>query len=252
MRSIEKFLGSCTVPLVYQADNRTFVHGTGTFVKFGARRYLVTAAHIFSGIDPACLAVPEAPTNAHIWTLGNITIHHPKEKDEFDVAVVRLEDDDFCDRISKGWRFLEPHNVSATSLASSDYIVAGYPTVTVEKKVGLLVPQALMQLYTGPYDGPVEGGRSNLDIFLRYSRNAEGAYGDTKPTPDLSGISGASVWNIDTKPNGLWAPESILKIVGVQVSFKHSSYLRAKSWALVSEVVCRVDPEAVGSFEGVE
>lgn len=240
MRSIEQFLGSCTVPLVYQSNGRTFVHGTGTFFQLGQYRYLVTAAHIFKDIDPKDLAVPEGPTNTHIWTLGNITIHHPKEQDEFDVAVVRLEDEDFCSRIAKGWRFLGESNVAPDSLVSTDYIVAGYPTATVEHKPGCLVPQALMQLYTGPYEGPVDGNRASLDVLLRYSKTAKGVFGDMKPTPDLGGVSGASIWAVAATPDGLWAPDTMLKIVGVQVSFKHSSYVRGKSWALVSEIIRRI------------
>jgi hypothetical protein len=247
MQSIEQFLGSCTVPLIYQAGDRTFVQGTGTFFKFGDKHYLVTAAHVFTGIDPQELGVPDAPVNAHVWTFGNVTIHYPKD-DDFDVAILHLQDEEFCARVSRTWLFLQPKNV-AVSPTADNYIVAGYPTETVTKVDSQLVSKALCQLYTGPYDGPVDGGRTQFDFFLRYTRNAKGAFGESRVTPNLSGVSGASVWAFGANSSSFWAPESLLKIVGIQVSFKHSSYVRAKSWALVYEVLRRIDPQAAALID---
>lgn len=249
MVSLEQFLASCTVPLIYQYADRTFVQGTGTFFSFGEKKYLVTAAHVLNDIDPKSLAVPEAPTkaNSQVWTLGSITVCHPKDED-FDVAVIHLRDEKFLERVSCNWHFLRSSNVS--TVPTAEYIVAGYPTATVEKVNGLMMPQkGLLQLFTGPYMGPIEGDCSKFDMFLRYSRQAAGAFGGDIHTPELHGVSGASVWSIGKRSGAIWAPESLLRIAGIQVSFVHSSYVRMKTWDLVLEVLRRADPDAAAAFE---
>jgi hypothetical protein len=39
--------------------------------------------------------------------------------------------------------------------------------------------------------------------------------------------------------SALWAPEKVLKVVAVQVSFKHSEYVPAEWWTLVRKIFRR-------------
>lgn len=237
MASIERFLTACTVPLIYQNGDNAGVLATGTFFEHDGRHFLVTAGHIFKGIDPANLGVPaKAGKDVCVWHFGHAQIHHPRNTDEFDVAVVELQDQDFITLARAGWLFLGAANVSCVTQADQ-YIVAGYPNETVKNVNGVLTPAALMQLYTGPYEGEVQNGRGEFDFFLRYSREAGNTYGGRKPTPDLGGVSGAAVYSVVPKSEAIWAPENILKVVGIEVAFFHSSYVRVKSWALVSHIL---------------
>jgi hypothetical protein len=52
MGATERFLISCTVPLIYQNAQRICVLGTGTFFEVGGRHFLVTTGHLFKNIDP--------------------------------------------------------------------------------------------------------------------------------------------------------------------------------------------------------
>lgn len=241
MGSIERFLTSRTVPLIYQTDENVGVHGTGTFFEHGGRPFLVTAGHVFNGIDPSNLGVPErAGKDVSVWHFGHAKIHHPRNTDEFDVAVVELQDRDFIALVKAGWRFLSTSNVAPPNPTTEQFIVAGYPNETVKNNAGVLTPSALMQLYTGSYDGEVRDGRGEFDLLLRYSPEAGNMFGMRKATPALGGVSGAAVYSVMPSTGALWAPESILKVAGIQVSFMHSKYVRAKTWALVSHVLSLV------------
>lgn len=244
LASIERFLIASTVPLVYQKDDVLGVLGTGTFFEQDGRHYLVTAGHVFRGIDPLDLGVPEmAGKNACVWNFGDAQIHHPRDTDEYDVAVVELQDQDFIALAHAGWLFLNSSNVTSIATPSDQYLVAGYPNETVQNVSGVLTPSSLLQLYTGPYDGEENSDRGEHDLLLRYSREAGNTYGVSKATPDLGGVSGASVYAVLPCIENVWAPENILRVVGIQVSFMHSRYVRAKSWALVSHIISLISHE---------
>jgi hypothetical protein len=238
LASIERFLVGCTVPLIYEGDTRTGILGTGTFVSFLERVFFVTAGHHFTNADPTLMAIPErAGKNVHVWTFGHATIHHPKNTDEHDVAVIELLDPDFVARVRDGWTILDGSNVEVADAAAENYLIAGYPDATVKYENAMLTPSALMQLYTAPYDGEIVGDRGDFDLFFRYGEAAGNTYGFKKDTPHLGGASGALVFALGARPAGVWSPEAVLKVVGVQVSFIHSKYVRAKKWGLVEHVL---------------
>lgn len=236
--SIKKFLVSCTVPLVYRAKERAGVLGTGAFFATESRSFFITAAHLFPGADPNMMGVPErGGEDGAVSGFGHATIHHPRNTDDHDVAVIELEDSEFIQRAKSGWTFLDASNVAADDFQSENYLIAGYPDATVRYKDGVLTPSALMQLYTGPYKDDVVGGRGEFDFFLRYGEEAGNVYGFTKETPHLGGASGALVFGLAERPVGIWSPQAVLKIVGVQVAFVHAKYVRAKRWTLLQHVL---------------
>lgn len=241
MSSIERFLTACTVPLIYQGVDKVRVQGTGTFFEQDGRHFLVTAGHVFKGIDPNELGVPErAGNDAYIWRFGHAQIHHPKNTDELDVGVVELGDKEFIELAVAGWRFLNASNLAPPVSNIEQYIVAGYPDKTVKNIDGTLTPAALFQIYTGPFDGEPRDGRGKFDLLLRYDRKAGNTYGRRKQTPSLEGVSGAAVYAVLPSKDGIWAPEIILKVVGIQTSFVHSEYIRAKSWGLVANLLSQI------------
>jgi len=238
MGSIEHFLMECTVPLIYQTDEQVGVRGTGVFFEHHGRSFLVTAGHVVDAIDPNNLGVPErAGKDVCVLHFGDGQVHHPRNTNEYDVAVVELKNKEFVSLANAGWRFRSASNVSLEDEAGGNYIVAGYPARTVESIDGVLTPYALMQIYTGAYDGEVDGVRGEFDLFLRYGRDATNTFGTRKATPELEGVSGAAVYRVLSSRDVLWAPEGILKIVGIQVSYFHSKYVRVKRWALVSHLL---------------
>lgn len=239
MGAIERFLISCTVPLIYQNAKGTGVLGTGTLFQVGGRNYLITAGHLFDGIDPENIGIPERYENgAHIVTLGHCTIFHPKDTDNYDVAVIELLEADVCRLVKSGWHRLTMANVAAYDPTTTDYILAGYPDETVVYDNGALKADSLLQLYTGPYKEEVVGGVGEFDFCLRYGRQLTNAFGVMKDSPDLGGASGASVYAFTPATSSIWSPEGVLRIVGIQVAMPDKRrYIRAKKWSLVEHVL---------------
>jgi hypothetical protein len=235
--ALEKYLIGCTVPLVYQGDERPGVLGTGAFFCFDGRPFLVTAGHLFQNADPNKIGVPErAGKDVPMWYLGHATIHHPRDTDEHDVAIIELLDEEFVERARAGWTFLGEGNAATSEGPYENYLIAGYPDTTVAYSDGTLRPAALFQLYTETYTGDVDGERGEFDLFLRYGREAGSTHGFPKDTPHLGGASGALVYALTGRPSGVWSPEGMLRVVGIQVAFVHSKYVRAKKWALLQHV----------------
>jgi hypothetical protein len=236
--AIELFLISCTVPLIYQDEKQTVVLGTGTFFEFDEHYFLVTAGHLFNGIDPSNLHVPACSgSDVHTVPIDEFTIHSPKDTDEYDVAVIELLDAEFLRVVKSGWRFLTMANVGVSAPSATQYIVAGYPNETVSYNSGVLRPTEFLQLYTGPYEGAIVGDRGEFDLFLRYGRQALNTHGRNRDTPDLRGVSGASVFLVTPPQSTIWIPEEIIRIVGIQIAFVHSKYIRAKRWSLIEYVL---------------
>lgn len=238
LATIEKFLVGCTVPLVYQGKERTGVLGTGAFFSVESRTFFITAAHLFPDADPNMMGVPERPgRSVHVWNFGHATIHHPRDTENHDVAVIELKDSEFIERARSGWTFFDAGNVAADDFQTENYLIAGYPDATVQYEDAVLTPSALMQLYTGPFDGEVIGDRGEFDFFLRYGEEAGNTYGFARKTPHLGGASGALVFGLAERPRGIWSPQAVLTIVGLQVGFFHSKYVRAKKWSLLQHVL---------------
>jgi hypothetical protein len=233
LQAIEEFLLTCTVPLVREEDDKLILLGTGTFFDFEGQLWLVTASHVIrSQEDLRELAIPMRSSEQFI-TLGNCTLYRP-DNVELDVAIILIQDVKFRRQVLENWRVLDDRNVTRFDQGANQYLVAGYPRDTLAKK-DLVWRNAFTQIYAGPYPG---GGADAPHPMLRlaYSRRATDKSGADSDTPPLGGLSGSSVWTVVTDGEGVWAPEKTLKVVAVEVAFKHSEYIAAEWWTLVREV----------------
>lgn len=241
LRAVERFLTTRTVPLTYATSVRAGVHGTGVFFRSEGELFLVTAAHVLQGIDPALLGIPDRPYgSAGVWNLGDITIHHPKAHDTFDVAVIELLNPTFVDRVVKQWQFVDEAEVSSDLNLKDEYVIAGYPDEAVEFQDGVLVPKPMLQLFTKPYEGPLEEATPDHDFLLRYGRTGTGVFGAPRPMPNLKGVSGAAVYEVNPPSATVWSPEQILRPAGIQISFKPGAYARVTKWSLVAHLISLV------------
>jgi hypothetical protein len=105
--------------------------------------------------------------------------------------------------------------------------------------------ESFTQIYANPYPEGIDDADHPV-LRLAYSRTAPSSSGGVTSTPHLGGFSGASVWAVMNNPKKLWAPWDIVKVVAVQVSFKHSAYISAEWWTLVREVFDRWFDEHAG------
>jgi hypothetical protein len=237
-RAIERFLTARTVPLCYQAGGRAFVQGTGTFYRNESDLFLVTAAHVLQGIDAALLGVPDRPLgNVSVWNLNDVTIHHPKNIEDFDVAVVELHNPNFKARIASEWQCVTESEAVLPFDKSGEFLIAGYPAETVEDRQGTLTPTPMLQLFTKKYEGAINASVPEYDLLLKYNRVATGIFGSERKTPALQGVSGGVVYAVAPSTSAVWSPEAIFRPAGIQVAMKHDEYIRIKRWTLVRRLV---------------
>jgi hypothetical protein len=183
-RAIERFLTARTVPLCYQANDRAFVRGTGTFYQSDDDLFLITAAHVLQGIDASLLGVPDRPVgDVSVWNLNDVTIHHPRNIEDFDVAVIELQNPNFKARVASEWQCITESEVASRIDESKEFLVAGYPAETVEDRNGTLTPAAMLQLFTKKFEGNIEEPVSEYDLLLRYNHAAKGIFPESVTPP---------------------------------------------------------------------
>lgn len=233
---VGEFLRSCTVPLVRELEGQLALMGTGTFFRLENHLWLVTASHVVPDEENLRnLAVPMRTTGQFL-TLGNCTLYRPDNLN-LDVATILLQGNDFEQLVPVNWRVLDDNNVTAFDSGVSEYVIAGYPRETLAKH-RMDWAKSFVRIYTYPYPGGITDADHSI-FRLSYARSTSSSQGAPTQTPHLAGVSGASVWALPKLKSSLWTPNDALKVVAVQVSFKHSDYISAEWWSLVREVFRR-------------
>jgi hypothetical protein len=244
--AIEKFALSVTIPILLdRPNNGVGLQGSGTLFKVGEQHLIVTARHNFDGVNLETLAYPTAPLGGDTHTLGKISLFMPKDE-HVDVAVIRLECPETIERLSKFWHFLSLKNIARplVNAPEESFFVAGYPfgmtqVVKGQLQGGFVIAYSDRILVAPKWaEKPVV---ENLDLFFEYAKKAIKIGAGEIDSPKLPGVSGASVWQVGTSGDGVWTPESIVRVIGVQSSYKHSEYFRAKSWWAVAQVLEEID-----------
>ena len=243
--AIERFALNVTVPIFLEVGDSGGLLATGTLFKVDGRAFLITARHVFDDLpDLTRLAFPENPVRGGLFTFGSFTVLKPREK-YIDVAAVELTSGDTIARLEAGWQFLSLDNVAAPSEVTADgaFFVAGYPAslTTTESgwTKGRLATAYTQRLPVIPSEAaaPVV---PELDLFFDYGHDAVSVAGEPVRTPQLPGVSGASIWEL--RPvSGLWTPEAATRVVGIQSAYIHSKYIRAKNWWAVAKVLEQTD-----------
>lgn len=247
--AIEKFVLKVSIPIFLENGKSGGLHATGTLFKISGRSFIITARHVFDGLNDkhalSRLAYPEKPFHSDLYTLGQFNLLRPSDK-HLDVAAVELLCPETIGRLEENWRFLGLENVAAPSVASSDgkFFVAGYPvSLTSVNKAGWTQGKLATAYTVRLPDVPVEAEppvTGELDLFFDYGHDAKSVTGELVKTPELPGVSGASVWEL--KPvQEIWTPEAATRVVGIQSSYIHSKYFRAKSWWAVARLLEEAD-----------
>ena len=187
------FLTRASVPLVKEKGQRACIVGMGTFFEFNGCRYLITAAHVLKQHGLESVGVPENASRGSIRTFGRCTIRRPR-LDDYDVAVVKLEDPELLSFVSPYWRFLGLSNVGSNHFGRPHYLVAGYPEEFIQYCGSDLGPSGLLIVDTEPYTGKPENENGSGDFYLKYGEQARNLAKTIVASPTLPGLSGTSVW----------------------------------------------------------
>lgn len=232
--AVKNFLLNSTVPLIYEKDDVVGIQGTGCLFDHNGSLFLVTAGHVLEGVDPHALGVPLRKLDSTVFTLGPGIVGWSRQ-DEFDVAAYRIDDSQVVAQLRQSYVVLTESNIKAGTSDNNHYVIPGYPAATISRHDNHLKARDLTQLYTTRYDGPVVGNRTEHHHFFKLSKTAQRLWGQVIEVPDLRGISGAPVWQVRESHTSVWAPESILHLVGIQVAVdsKAEHYIRVLNWDVV-------------------
>lgn len=209
------------VPLSRIVDGRLEPLATAGLVADGRRTGLLTAAHIFERVSAGDLAIP-LPRDRDIALLRaarvRVVMHAVS-----DLAVLWI-DDALARRLAANWEACLLPQWQADEAAVATYVVAGYPASNVRRVDGWIYAKPVV-LFTAPIDG----------ACFAYARTAERTDGLLIHTPELDGVSGATVWGVtEESEDGV---SCLLRPAAVQVAFQHGRHLRAEPMADAVELL---------------
>jgi hypothetical protein len=243
---VQQFVLSVTIPILYEIESSAALVASGTLFKIAERSFVITARHIFDEVsDFKLLAFPENPYKGSLHTFGDIKVYKPKEE-HIDVAVIELHDPATVARLNAGWQFLTSENVAPPSTNPDDggVFVSGYPVSLTSESNGWTHGQFVTAFTQRLPVVPPQAKKpviEDLDLFFDYGHQAQSLEGETVLTPELPGVSGASIWEITHPTSTIWSPDQNVRVVGIQSAFRHSNYIRAKNWWAVAMVLEQVD-----------
>lgn len=251
IRTLDRHILRHCVPIIstQTADGLAAIHGSGVFYEHDGRLYLLTAAHLYErGTDLTQFAIPLSPTSREIWTLGSFDRNAPIEDDQFDVMALEIFSPDVAVKIRAGWGVLESRHAGLCSLAPGlSFILSGYPRAlarsTDEWLIGTPVSiyTAMLPEVPANADRPTDPG---VDQFYLCDESAETIQGRAVSVPALEGMSGGPVWQLrEPGPDEAWAPETLLRLVGLISRYRSGEYARAKSWAVAAQILATLDEE---------
>jgi hypothetical protein len=249
--ALQKFMLRSTVPVMVEIEEKKpLPQGTGTLFRINDRHFIITARHVFeSKVELLShLALPDDLEGKGFTRILNAVNTVPKD-DIFDVAAIEITNQASVEAIKQNWNFLTLDNVRLAPPTTPVWVV-GYPEgkTRFEEHTGKLIIEPvtivteLLPIVPIEAEPPVHQG---LDLFFLYEKTAQVAGRGIEETPKMLGVSGASIWElIGQPPKGeLWVPERFVKSVAVQSSYRHSKYLRGKSWLAVAKLLAKIDSE---------
>jgi hypothetical protein len=219
--AIREALLKRAVPLSRLVDGRLQPLATAGLVADGRRIGLLTAAHIFEGVCAGDLAIP-LPRDRDVALLRSARVRVVTHTVS-DLAIL-WTDDALARRLSANWESCPLPQWLADESAATTYVVAGYPAANVRRIDGSIYAKPLV-LFTAAIDG----------ARFSYARTAERTDGLIIHTPELDGVSGATVWGVtDEGEDGV---SCLLRPAAVQVAFMHGGHLRAERMADAIELL---------------
>lgn len=252
--AITRFIQRSTLPIYVATKERQFPVGTGTLFTVNDGYYLVTAAHVAEHCRAAPLALPTSHRVPALTGLGRHDVLRGARSDH-DIGLIALYDERVIARLRRVWTFLGPENIGIP-LSNGPYYVQGYLEPRAVR-AGITPPGMMLGILCGRWNGKVPSLDDPFDpqndLMLELGpQSLDGQTLEESPTPHVQGMSGASVWEVRPESRGrLWTPQSQVRIVAIQSSELHGSYLRAKRWHLLWSAFKACDVQAARIIRAV-
>jgi hypothetical protein len=213
------------VPLSRLVDGRLEPLATASLVIDGHERAMLTAAHVFEQASIGDLAIP-LPREGRLLMLRSTrtrVVAHPR----FDIALLWFEDRATSERLCANWsacplRQWAGHDDRVAAL----YAIAGYPATQARRADGCVYARPVV-LFTGALDA----------ARYAYARTAMRIDGLEIHTPELDGVSGATVWAVDADTHD--GVDCVLRPAAIQVAFHHGRHVRGEPIVGVAELLAR-------------
>jgi hypothetical protein len=213
------------VPLSRLVDGRLEPLATASLVADGGAHAVLTAAHVFEQANLGDLVIP-LPREQRLLLLRSTrarVVAHP----HLDIALVWLGDRAAGARLCANWatcplrewcRGVEP--------TAALYAIAGYPAVNARRADGCVYVKPVV-LFTGALDAR----------RFAYARTAQRVDGLEIHTPELDGVSGATVWAVDADAADEVA--CVLRPAAIQVAFQHGRHVRGEPILGAADLLAR-------------
>jgi hypothetical protein len=230
--AVDSYIHAAIIPFLGDTD---CVIGTGTLVASGQRLFVVTAAHVFDNVAPASLRLGLRQTR-WVRTDAGFAYHRVPGAD---IAVIELVDQETRSAFARhehrpiefpcGTRFDPTH---------SDYLVVGFPHHFAQHVREQFLPGAA-HIVTKPFHGHFDSALDPLNPTTEFLLNHGTGDGSSRPVHPLPGISGATVWAVQSRSDihGIWSPQAALSIVGIQHAYSRNNYLRCHHWSVASTLL---------------
>jgi hypothetical protein len=211
------------VPLARLREGRLEPLATASLVADAGKVALLTASHVFEQASIGDLAVP-LPREHRVALLRHARLRvfeHP----QLDLALLWIGEPGVAQRLCANWSASPLRHWGTTPAPSTTYALAGYPAANARRYDGRV------------YIKPVVLFTSQIGAgHYAYARTAQRIDGFEIHTPELDGVSGATLWAVD-ESSGSDGVACVLRPAAVQVAFRHGRHLRAEPISGATELL---------------
>lgn len=201
------------VPLARIAEGRIEPLATAALICDGGRTGLLTAGHVFDTASAGDLAIP-LPREGAIAPLRSARVRVVMHVLS-DLALVWIDDLAVARRLRGNWERCPLPERPARARDVATFVIAGYPSANSRRIEGWVYAKPVV-LFTAALDA----------ARFAYARTAERIDGLMIHTPELDGVSGATVWGVDDEGDD--GVSCVLRPAAVQVAFLHARHLRTE------------------------
>ncbi|MBB4801800.1 hypothetical protein HNP37_001861 [Flavobacterium nitrogenifigens] len=196
---------SCTCIVMLDKSSYSYkAHGTGVFIQIQNHYFLVSAAHVMDKHGEFFIFLSQE--KEIIYPGGDTYINRTenREKDELDIAVLRL-DDECLPHIKRSYSFVQAEDLAINHIFQpwEYYAFLGFPAskTKVKYKTDIFCITTLFH-FTAPIGAEHYeqlGRNPYVNVIATYNKKhvyngSKGTYGTG---PDLYGISGCGLWFTD-------------------------------------------------------
>lgn len=255
--AIRAFCQACTIPVIAENEKSAAVVGTGVLFEINNRKYFITACHVAENIlNPSIkCGIPNAKQHAGVFSFDGCEAYLPKDEHEktlYDVGLIELSSNEMlCKQLAENYQFLSLENVGRYHNTPANYLLAGYPSKMSVNISDYNIYGRFFLLCTPPYCGEIDTDKipdPENNVFLDYGKTIIDEKGNEIAAPELEGISGGTIWNLDMEidDKSLWIPKDNIELIAVEVSYLTPSYkyIRGVKWNVVAHMFGDADPLA--------